>query len=411
MLLRARTVLPIGSPPIEDGAVLVRGARIENVGFWKDLRKQTRSAVVDLGDSIILPGLINAHCHLDYTDMAGQLSAGRKFSDWIKAIVALKAQWSYSEFASSWLKGAHALLHSGTTTVVDIEAVPELLPDVLPCSPLRVISCLELLSVRTRISAAQLVQSATHSLEGLRTEAGGLSPHAPYSTSGALLRAAAETARSRQWLFTTHVAESADEVEMFQRGTGAMFKWLQPQRDMGDCDGRSPVQHLSRNRALGKHCLAVHANYLAAGDVELLAQTGTTVVHCPRSHDFFGHRDFPFEELSRAGVNICLGTDSMATVAKSRSEPFSLNLFSEMRTLARNQPNVSPQRVLELVTINAAQAIGRPDALGVLKPGANADLIVLPNGDRTESYETALHHRGELRGSMIRGAWAIAPTS
>jgi imidazolonepropionase-like amidohydrolase len=98
-------------------------------------------------------------------------------------------------------------------------------------------------------------------------------------------------------------------------------------------------------------------------------------------------------------------------VAKSRSEPGGLNLFSEMRTLARNHPNVSPQRVLELVTINAALAIGRPDAVGVVKPGANADLIVLPNGDHAEAYESTLHHRGELRGSMIRGAWAIAPTS
>src|SRR5215213_3296257 len=124
MLLRARTVLPFCAPPIDDGAVLIRGERIETVGRWKDLQNSAGDRVTDLGDSILLPGLINSHCHLDYTAMAGQLRPAKKFSDWIKGIVALKAAWSYTEFANSWVSGANMLLRSGTTTVVDTEAVP-----------------------------------------------------------------------------------------------------------------------------------------------------------------------------------------------------------------------------------------------------------------------------------------------
>ncbi|HWN97198.1 MAG TPA: amidohydrolase family protein, partial [Methylomirabilota bacterium] len=265
MLVRARIVLPICAPPIEDGAIFIGGERVHAVGSWSDLRAAHRGEVVDLGNTILLPGLINAHCHLDYTDMAGQLAPTRYFSDWIKAIVALKATWSYTDFALSWLNGAKMLLRSGTTTVVNIEAVPELLPEVRESTPLRVISCLELLSVRSKRGARQMVDAA---IEALRSEASGcagLSPHAPYSTTPELLRAASKSARELGWLLTTHVAESADEFAMYQHARGAMFHWLKPQRDMSDCGDGSPVAHLARHGLLAENFLAVHANYLASG--------------------------------------------------------------------------------------------------------------------------------------------------
>ena len=409
MLLRARTVLPICSPPIDDGAVLVRGERIEWVGPVSTLRRSDGDETIDLDEAILLPGLINAHCHLDYTDMAGKLSPPKNFSDWVKAIVALKAEWSYTEFARSWLNGVGMLLRSGTTTVVDIEAVPELLPEVTKSTPLRVISCLELLSVRTKRSARQLVDAAVQKLESLSLESTGLSPHAPYSTSPDLLRAAASAARERGWLLTTHVAESADEFQMYLEACGAMYDWLKPQRSMSDCGARSPVAQLASYDVLSPDFLAVHANYLAAGDAELLARSGASVVHCPRSHAFFSHRAFPREELERAGVNLCLGTDSMATMRKSRSEPMALNLFSEMRMAARSFPGLSPQCIVEMTTTNAAKAIGRRRDLGCLAPGAVADLIVLPGDGSSNPYEAVVNHRNDVLASMVRGKWVIAP--
>src|SRR5262245_43137714 len=121
MLLRARIVLPICRGPIRDGAVLVRGRRILAVGRWADLRGAGRGKTADLGAVVLLPGLINAHCHLDYTDMAGQLTPPKRFTDWIAGIVALKAQWAIEDYARSWRRGAGQLLRSGTTTVADIE--------------------------------------------------------------------------------------------------------------------------------------------------------------------------------------------------------------------------------------------------------------------------------------------------
>jgi cytosine/adenosine deaminase-related metal-dependent hydrolase len=105
---------------------VISGNKIRAVGSWADLQSPADEKVFDLGEVILLPGLVNAHCHLDYTDMAGQLPPPKTFTDWIPLITAAKTNWSYSEYAHSWLHGAHMLLKTGTTTVADIEAMPEL---------------------------------------------------------------------------------------------------------------------------------------------------------------------------------------------------------------------------------------------------------------------------------------------
>ncbi len=179
MIIRSKIILPISTAPISNGAVFVFRNRIAKVGSWNELKSE-RGPVVDLGESILLPGLINAHCHLDYTEMAGMISPTKSFSDWIKAILALKAAWSYSEYAHSWIAGAKMLLRSGTTTVVDIETVPELLPEVWSATPLRVFSLLELTNVKSRLSAAKIVHEATTKINSLKDKKcrAGLSPHA-----------------------------------------------------------------------------------------------------------------------------------------------------------------------------------------------------------------------------------------
>src|SRR5690349_13548109 len=138
LLLRARVVVPMTRPPIMDGAVLIKGKRIADVGRWRDLRNEHANNLIDLGEVALIPGLVNAHCHLDYTDMAGQLLPPRVFTDWLKLILVTKASWSQADYAQSWRHGAAMLLRTGTTTVADIETVPELLPEAWRSTPLRV---------------------------------------------------------------------------------------------------------------------------------------------------------------------------------------------------------------------------------------------------------------------------------
>ena len=414
MILRSRILLPISAPPVEDGAVLILGGRIRFAGAWADLRPQATEPVTDLGEVVLLPGLINAHCHLDYTHLAGQLAPPVSFPDWIKAILAAKATWGFSEYARSWLDGARQLLASGTTTVANIESVPELLDVCPPLTPLRVWSLLELTGVRSQRPPAEIVMEAERLLLGIPKGRGGvgLSPHSPYSTSPELLRIAAETARQHGWPLSTHVAESQAEFDMFMYRRGAMFEWLEHQRSTDDCGRGSPVQHLDRCGLLGPSQIAAHVNYLWHDDARLLARRGTSVVHCPQSHAYFRHHCFPRPELSQAGVNICLGTDSLASTRLRPGLPPTLSLFDEMRSLANADPMVTPHGLLEMATVNGARALGLGGRLGQLTPGAKADLITVPFGGKLAEAATAVvHHRGPVASTMIDGRWIRQQTT
>jgi cytosine/adenosine deaminase-related metal-dependent hydrolase len=413
MLLRARHVLPISAPSLEDGAVLVSGGRIEAVGRWSDLRPGMAGPVVDLGDVVLMPGLINTHCHLDYTHFAGHLAPPRSFTDWIQGVLALKAGWSFSEYAASWIAGAHQLVRCGCTTVLDIEAVPELLPEAWDSTPLRVISAFEVTGIRSVRSPAELLDDVLSRADTLDPAGNrfALSPHAPYSTRPELMQLAAAEARRRGLLLTTHVAESAEEFAMFRHGEGALHHWIGPQRGTADCGLRSPVAGLAELGVLGPGTLAVHANYLDDGDVARLAASGTTVVHCPRSHDYFGHAPFPLEALRAAGVLVCLGTDSMISVRRKGRARLVLDLFEELREFSGRHPSESPQSVLSRVTTLAARAIGRAGELGEIRTGAEADLVAVPcRGPVADPWETVLAHAGPVSASMVGGVWALSPS-
>jgi cytosine/adenosine deaminase-related metal-dependent hydrolase len=411
MILRARIVLPVSQPAIEDGAVVLSGRRIVSVLPWKNLPARRQAGSLDLGDAILLPGLVNAHCHLDYTDMSGLIPPQRSFTDWIKLITTAKSEWNFSEYAASWLRGADMLLRSGTTTVGDFEAVPELLPDVWTATPLRVISFLELTGVKSRRNPRAILQEALRRIRSLpsRRSRAVLAPHAPYSTQPELIRIAATTARRRKWPVATHVAESIQEFDMFMNAKGDLFDWLRRnERDMDDCGARSPIQLLRASGLLAENLLVIHANYLRDGDARLLAKSKTSVVHCPRSHFYFRHRKFPFRELTRARVNICLGTDSLATVYKRRHESVELNMFDEMRAFARAHSRLPAEKILRLATVNGARALGLAGTLGQLSPGALADLIAIPfNGKAPDACAAVLNHRGDVTASLINGKWII----
>jgi cytosine/adenosine deaminase-related metal-dependent hydrolase len=240
----------------------------------------------------------------------------------------------------------------------------------------------------------------------------GLSPHAPYTTTEELLKASAAQARTRGWRLTTHVAESDEEFDMFSHASGPLYQWLQSQRDMRDCGNITPVQHLEKLGYLGPDLLAVHVNHLGPIDALTLSNAGVHVVHCPRSHAYFGHCAFPLETLTTHNVNICLGTDSLVTVRNPQSGAPRLNLFLEMGAFSRRFPDIAPEEVLRMITLNAATALGRRGSLGEFRQNATADLIAIPfAGAVSDAYEATVHHDSPVTASMIRGQWAIAPGS
>jgi len=413
MIFRAKIVLPVSQPPVENGAVAVSGNKIRAVGRWADLQSSNDEKVLDLGDVILLPGLVNAHCHLDYTDMAGELPPPTTFTDWIPLITAAKTAWSYAEYAHSWLHGAHMLVKTGTTTVADIESMPDLLPEVWDATPLRVFSFLEMTGIRAKRKPRDILNEAVEKIDALAHArcSSSLSPHAPYSTLPELLRLTAGLARKKKWRVTTHIAESAEEFEMFAHARGKMFDWMKRnERDHSDCGHGSPVKHFARNKMLGENLIAAHVNMLAHGDARLLGRHRVHVVHCPRSHAYFRHPPFLRERLDNAGVNLCLGTDSLATTRKIGKQKPELNMFEEMRLLAATDKSISPPEILRMATINGARALGLAGQAGELSENASADLIAIPSGKNSgDIYETVLAHAGNVSASMIDGRWAIPP--
>ncbi len=130
------------------------------------------------------------------------------------------------------------------------------------------------------------------------------------------------------------------------------------------------------------------------------------MVHCPRSHAYFRHAPFPYEELAAAGVNVCLGTDSLASVTPERPPGPELNMFAEMQTFAAARPAIAPPEILRLATCNGARALGLQGRVGEINEGGWADLITIPFSGKIEEAESAaVNCRGTVATSMIEGRW------
>jgi cytosine/adenosine deaminase-related metal-dependent hydrolase len=416
MIIRARAVVTMDGPPIENGAVVVEGSRIVDVGSFNEVRAHNSGEVFDLGEQALLPGLINAHCHLDYTCLRGKIPPQESFADWIRAINAEKAKLSARDYLASITEGFSEAKRLGTTTIANLTAFPELVSQI--SSPIRTWWFAELIDVRSPERANELIDLATGALKRARNSGGGLglAPHALFTASANLYRRCEEIARREKILLTTHLAESCEEMEMFRDGSGPLYDFMKNiGRPMSDCGDQTSLGHFLKTvkdsstalrsawndkKAIQNdpEWIVAHLNELAESDFELLETSKRKfhVVHSPRSHDYFGHRRFPFERLCALGFNICLGTDSLAS---NRS----LSLFAEMRAFQRSEPGLSPDKLLEMVTVNAARALHQENALGRIRPAFQADLITISRSSLPNLFEEIVAFDGPVGWMMVDG--------
>jgi len=397
MIVRAKILIPMDGPPIENGAVIVSGERIRTVGKFPELRKEyAHEEIVDLGEQALLPGLINAHCHLDYTCMRGKISRQKSFADWILAINAEKAKLSPQDYIASINQGFAEAKRFGTTTIANLTAFPELVSQVEPS--IRTWWFAELIDIRDSSRAKQIVDLA---VEQLKTQKHwGLAPHAPFTASADLYRLSARAAP----LLTTHLAESREEMSMFCNAKGKLFEFLKEiGRDMKDCRGTTPIERftemfrdVSTSLDMTKDWILTHLNEICAQDLDLLRKSkpNVSIVHCPRSRAYFDHSPFQFQKLRQFGLNVCLGTDSLASNQD-------LSLFAEMRSFQKEFPDISPEEILALVTINSAQALGSEHALGKISAEFLADLIAIPVAGSALLFEEVVAFERPVNWSMI----------
>jgi cytosine/adenosine deaminase-related metal-dependent hydrolase len=422
MIIRARIVVTMDGAPIENGAVAVSENRIVDVGRFDGIKTRNTGETIDLGEQVLLPGLINAHCHLDYTCLRGKISPQKSFTDWIQAINAEKSGLSPKDYVASINDGFEQAKRFGTTAVANLTAFPELISQVQ--TPIRTWWFAELIDIRAPEDANELVDSAIESLGRARPELvlseaeggapSGLAPHALFTASKDLFRRCEEIAQREHILLATHLAESHEEMEMFRDASGPLYEFLNSiGRPMDDCGSKTPLELFldligsngspNRPRAIEVNrpylsWIVAHLNELTERDFDLLQRSNSKfhVVHCPRSHNYFGHSPFAFDHLRSFGFNICVGTDSLASNE-------SLSLFAEMRAFQKEFPSVSAEEIFQMATINPARALRYENALGQIRPGFGADLIAVPCSTSTDIFEQILAFGGPVPWAMVNG--------
>ena len=404
MIIRARAVVTTDGAPVENGAVAISGNRILDVGKLDEVKARNSGEIVDLGEQVLLPGLINAHCHLDYTCLRNKIPPQKSFAGWIQAINAEKAMLAPNDYVASINEGFVEAKRFGTTTIANLTAFPELITQIH--APFRTAWLAELIDIRAPERAKEVVNSAMEALN--QTGVWGLAPHALFTASRDLFRHCEEIALRENILLTTHLAESREEMEMFREASGPLYEFLKSiGRSMDDCGDDTPLQHFLkiidsstplRSARNDTRWLVAHLNELTENDFELLERSKSKfqVAHCPRSHGYFGHSRFPFERLRALGFNICLGTDSLGSNE-------SLSLFAEMQAFQKNFQTVSPSNILEMTTVNPAYALRQENALGRIRPGFHADLVAVPYSASVDVFEQIVAFAGPVPWVMANG--------
>jgi cytosine/adenosine deaminase-related metal-dependent hydrolase len=395
----ASWILPIVGPPIRDGWVLVDRGRVAAVGHRGPAPPGVRDE--HLGPVAILPGLVNAHTHLELSYLRDQVGPASEFITWIRRVMAARKATGSPQSPEIRQEVARAIeeaVEAGTALVGDISNTLETF-DPLVRSPLAGVLFYELIRFNAT-DAERLVETAVGRLEALGASGrlrASLAAHAPYSVSPPVFRAIRDAVNlGRVVPCSVHLAESAEEVEFIRTGGGP---WRELLEELGVWDpawtppGVSPVEYLEREGFLGARVLAVHGVQTTAADLDNLARCGVTLVACPRSNSRTGAGTPPIADFYRSGVRVAVGTDSLASTPD-------LNVFAELAAMRALAPSVPAAALLDSATRQGARALGFEAEYGTLEPGRRARLLAVdvPAGvGDVEEYLVSGVHPQQLR--------------
>ena len=378
-------------PPIRDGWIQVADRRVIALGTGKP-----NVPFRDLGDAAILPALVNAHTHLEFSDL--QQPLGQRsipLPTWIAQVISHRRAQNLQpqDRVAAITRGLQESFASGVGVMGEIATNPWLTntdpnslreltaPSSLVSFEMQVVAFAEALGIAEETqqqaiawcrdccewSSQQLVLPPTVRLHG------GISPHAPYSTPVKLVRMCVKQSRNNNLPVAMHLAESPEELEFLATKTGAFRAMLESLQlwDMGMFHDAESVADFLRVLVQAKRALVIHGNYLSTSELQFIAEhSNLSVVYCPRTHAYFGHAAYPLQRMLQMGIRVALGTDSRA------SNP-DLNIWREAAFIAKCFPAIAPEEVLRMVTVNGADALGCHSA-GRLQPGSIANLAMLP---------------------------------
>lgn len=407
--LRARVVFPVAAPPLEGGVVVVENGRVSEVGR----RVPAGMVEYDLGNSALLPGLVNAHTHLEFSSRKSQLGKpGMPLHEWVRLVIAQRQ--TTARIGKAVTHGLAESATAGVTTLADISRVVTPAYATAGSSADRPSPRVAILQEAIGYSQARAqsatngVQSSLADFSGQMHEAGatritlGVSPHAPYTASPALVRELVSVAVDRGTPVALHLAESEEELELIHNGSGP-FQELLEERGMWDPwaipRGATPMDYL-RILTKARNALVVHGNYLDDASLAMMGRhsSAMALVYCPRTHAFFEHSEYPLAKALSMGVRVCLGTDGLG------SNP-DLSLLSEMRHVASHHPQVSPESILRMGTLSGAEALGLESLAGCLRTGMPADLVSIPIPSDAAGGATGILEALLADDEPVSGVW------
>jgi len=404
MILAARYVAPVDGSVIEQGAIRIEHSKIVAVGMANDICA-SGDECVDFGDAVITPGFVNAHTHLELSHLAGRVPPSSDFTGWLSRLVAMGDEFLPTKESVQQVvaDGIAQSLRAGVTTVGDITRFPAWTREALSHSDMRAVSFGEVIAIGTR---RHLLQERLEAALCTDCESDllrcGVSPHAPYTVEPGALRECATRCSDRRVPMAIHAAETPGETEFTRDRTGVFADYL---RKLGVWDdeipvsGLAPIPLLDECGLLNERTILAHANYVCDDDIGLIAKSRASVAYCPRTHDAFAHRPHRFRDMLDAGVNVCIGTDSLA------SNP-TLSLLDELRFLRREYPDMQCERLLEMGTLSGANALGLEKSVGSIALGKDADFVAIPISPSDDWHET-LDSMAEPMAVLSRGRFVV----
>ncbi len=387
--LTARWLFPVSGPPLPNGTIAIQNGTILAVE-----PHGIRTADEDLGDVAIIPGLVNAHIHLDLSGARGLIppTTVDRFTDWLQSVIAYRSQCTTTE--ADIRVGICECQKYGTTLVGDIAANGQSWA-ALSNAPMRAVVFWEAIGI-SQSRADQSHEALRHWLNAIAPTANccpGVSPHAPYSVRASAFERLAKFALP----MATHLAETRAEIELIERRTGPFVRFLQ---QLGIYDPDALANSIEQIVDALPAAIFAHGNYLP-DTISLSPQQ--SMAYCPRTHAAFGHSPYPLRQYLDRGFRIALGTDSLA------SNP-DLDVLAEARFAKHCHPDVSGAEILRMATLAGAESLGYANVCGSLEAGKSADLVIvpLPKSDE-EPHELLLSERAirSERRTMFAGQWRV----
>lgn len=404
--VQADWIVPVESGPVQNGLVVVDNGTIQFVGT--ELPDKFNSIKrFKLAGFAILPGLINSHCHLEFSDLQTPIPVGSSFPQWIRNLLAYRnaknsePEQLVMDRRNAISMGIQESYRAGVRWVVDMTTLPwspTWITDsvnslskgaahdlsvgevrLTPRVPIGIQPCIELLDFAPQrfelaMSFADKQGSAPESEWMGRM---GYAPHAPYTTSRSVTKRSTELSRAEDRLVTMHLAESIEEMVWIQDRRGPFSELLGSIISQDYFEKLGQVSEHIQLLSNAWRATIAHGNYLSSMDLNKLAihSANCAIVHCPRTHQFFGHRyrdmaRYPLSERIAGGVKHFLGTDSRA------SNP-DLNLWNEAKQVRADHPTVSSQQIIKMITTDAAEFLCIQDRYGSLSEGQPATLTAI----------------------------------